>query len=58
LSELKLPGRASIALVIDKRRTDVRLASPEIVLEAGDEVIAVARPEDEQRLREILTGVS
>ena len=58
LSELDLPGRASIALVIDKRRTDVRLASPEIVLEAGDEVIAVARPEDEQRLREILTGVS
>jgi trk system potassium uptake protein TrkA len=58
LSELKLPGRANIALVIDKRRTDVRLASPEIVLEAGDEVIAVARPEDEQRLREILTGVS
>jgi trk system potassium uptake protein TrkA len=58
LSELSLPGRASIALVIDKRREDIRLATPEIVLEAGDEVIAVARPEDEQELREILTGVA
>ena len=58
LGELSLPGRASIALVIDKNRADVRLASPEIVLEAGDEVIAVARPEDEEGLKEILTGIA
>lgn len=57
LGELSLPGQSSIALIIDRER-NVRLASPEIVLEAGDEVIAVTRPEDEEALREALTGVT
>ena len=57
LGDLTLPGQSSIVLIIDRDR-NVHLASPEIVLEAGDEVIAVARPEDEEELREILTGVT
>ena len=58
LGDLKLPGRSSVALVIGRQREDIRLASPEIVLSAGDEIVAVARPDDEEGLRELLTGVS
>jgi trk system potassium uptake protein TrkA len=57
IGDLRLPGQSSIALVIDKNR-EVRLASPEIVLDAGDEVIAVTRPDNEQELREIITGAT
>lgn len=55
LGELRLPGQSSIALVIDRKRS-VRPASPDLVLEAEDEVIAVTRPEDEEALREFLAG--
>lgn len=57
LSELRLPGQSSIALVIDRSR-NVRPASADMILEPEDEVIAVARPEDEEALRELLTGPS
>jgi len=55
VGELKLPGQSSIALVIDRSR-NVRPAMPDLVLEEEDEVIAVARPEDEEALRELLAG--
>lgn len=55
IRDLQFPGQCSIALVIDRDR-NVRPASPDMVLEAEDEVIAVARPEDEEALRELLTG--
>ena len=58
LADLPLPGLASIALVIDKDRSDVKVATPDTVLEAGEEVIAVVRPEDEGSLREVLTGIA
>lgn len=57
LGELRLPGQSSIALIIDRER-NVRPASPEMVLGEEDEVIAVTRPEDEEALRQLLTGPS
>ena len=56
LGELELPGESIIVLVVGRDRT-VHPAEPDIVLEAGQAVLAVTRPEDEPSLREALTGV-
>ena len=56
LGELQLPGESIIVLVVGRDRT-VHPAEQEIVLEAGQAVLAVTRPEDEPSLREALTGV-
>lgn len=55
LNQIELPGLSRIALIIDKNR-EVKIPSDTMILRSGDEIIAVTRPEDEEKLRILLTG--
>ena len=55
LTEIDLPPSSFISLVV-KQQGPV-LPSQEVVLEPGDDVVAVTSPEEEQILYETLTGV-
>ena len=55
LEEIELPPNSFISLVV-KSRGPV-LASEEVILDSGDDIIAVTSPDEEQLLYETLTGV-
>jgi trk system potassium uptake protein TrkA len=55
LEELSIPANCTVALVYDRAR-GIQLASPEIVLQEEDEVVAVAPPAQEDELRRVLTS--
>ena len=55
LNEVQLPPDSLISLVVKKGRAN--LPSPQLTVEADDEVIAVTSAGDEQLLYDILTGV-
>ena len=56
IGELPLPDGSILSLVIRKGEKP-QLATPDTMLEAEDQVIAVTRPELEEALRAALTGV-
>ena len=56
IGELPLPDGSILSLVIRKGEKP-QMATPDTVLEAEDQVIAVTRPELEEALRAALTGV-
>ncbi len=55
LDELELPPHSFISLVI--KRSGAELPADGLILEAGDELVAVTMTGDEQTLYDILTGV-
>ena len=55
LTEIDLPPSSFVSLVV--KHEGAFLPSQDVVLEAGDEVVAVTIPEEEQILYETLTGV-
>lgn len=54
LYELRLPSESAVVAVV--REGHVVVPQPETVLAAGDEVVAIAGPESEQELRDLLAG--
>jgi len=54
LYELRLPSGSAIVAVL--REGHVVIPQPETVLAAADEVVALAQPDSEQQLRELLAG--
>jgi trk system potassium uptake protein TrkA len=57
LRELVLPQSALVSLVVDASGT-AKVPSPDTVIQAEDEVLAVTRPEMEGELRLVLTGAT
>lgn len=56
VKELSLPEKSNLALIIPHEGT-ARTLSPNTVLQAGDQIIAVTTPESEEALRSALRGV-
>ena len=54
LYELRLPSGSAIVAIV--REGHVVIPQPETVLAAADEVVALAGPDSEQQLRELLAG--
>ena len=57
VEEIDLPGGAAVAVIVQHDGTP-QVATGEMVLQAEDEVIALARPEDEQGVLEALVNAA
>ncbi len=55
VKELSLPAESKLVLIISKERKP-RLAAASIVLQGGDQIIALTTPESEEQLRAVLRG--
>jgi len=55
LSDIQMPGNSFVSLIV--RKDSATIASPNSIIEAHDEIIAITTLEDEHLLYETLTGV-